>query len=306
MATTAVSEQRALQPEDRVPSGLSGRPLRIAICLDGMGVGGTELNTVRTLERLPRDRFDVTLVSLSGEGPLRERFEATGVRIAPFPLSGLFSRDALRKGARLRELLREREIEIVHSQDIYSNVFATAAARAAGTPVVITSRRWHAFERLAFRAANMAAFHVSDCVVANSPLVASLTRRDELVPARRLAVVPNFVDDAAFDVPSAADRERFRSELGVPGDALVVGVVANLWKEKDQATLVRAVASLGARTPAVQVVLVGEGPRRPALGAPSDPICRAALAGSACWGRVSQDRSPRTPRRHRGTRPAGS
>src|SRR6476661_480218 len=111
MATSAVSEQRALGADERAPAIRPGRPMRIAICLDGMGVGGTELNTVRTLERLPRASFDVTLVSLSGDGPLRERFEAAGVRIAPFPLAGLFPRASLREAARLRRMLREREIE---------------------------------------------------------------------------------------------------------------------------------------------------------------------------------------------------
>lgn len=265
MATTAVSDERALRAGDSGLPSHAGPPLRVAICLDGMGVGGTELNTVRTLERLPAERFDVTLVSLSGDGPLRERFERAGVRIASFPLGGLFTRSSLRQVMRLRALLRERDVEIVHSQDMYSNVFATAAARAAGTPVVITSRRWHAFERPAFRVANAAAFHFSSCVVANSPLVAALTHRDERVPTRRLEVVPNFVDDAAFDAPGAAERERFRAEVGVPQGALVVGVVANLWKEKDQATLVRALARLGTRAPEVHVVLVGEGPMRATL-----------------------------------------
>jgi glycosyltransferase involved in cell wall biosynthesis len=221
----------------------------------------------------------VTLVSLSGDGPLRERFERAGVRIASFPLGGLFTRGSLRQAMRLRALLREREVEIVHSQDMYSNVFATAAARAAGTPVVITSRRWHAFERPAFRVANAAAFHLSSCVVANSPLVAALTHRGERVPTRRLEVVPNFVDDAAFDAPAAAERERFRAELGVPQGALVVGVVANLWKEKDQATLVRALARLGARAPEVHVVLVGEGPLRATL-VRICPVCRNATRWS--------------------------
>jgi glycosyltransferase involved in cell wall biosynthesis len=177
----------------------------------------------------------------------------------------MYGPNALREGLRLRRYLRD--VDVVHSHDMYSNVFATFWARAAGAPVVLSSRRWEVFPRRVYALANRLAYRSSDCVVANSPWVAKLVRTGEGVAADRIAVVPNFVDDAAFVAPRPDERARLLAELGVPRDALVIGIVANLSPIKDHATFLRAVARLAPAWPSLHAVLVGEGSCRPALEA---------------------------------------
>jgi glycosyltransferase involved in cell wall biosynthesis len=261
-----------MQPTVTRGAGLNGpaplrraAPIRVAFCVDGLNVGGTELNAVRTAERLDRERFDLSVVSLSPDGPLRARYEAAGIPVLPFPISSMYGASALREGMRLRRYLRG--VDVVHSHDMYSNVFATFWARAAGTPVVLSSRRWEVFPRRVYALANRVAYRRSDCVIANSPWVAELVRTGEGVARTRVAVVPNFVDDAAFVAPRPEERARLLGELGVPRDALVVGVVANLTPIKDHATFLRAVARLAPEWPSLHAVLVGDGPCRPTLEA---------------------------------------
>ena len=40
------------------------RRVRVAFCLVNGGIGGTELNAVRTAERLDRSRFDIQVIAL--------------------------------------------------------------------------------------------------------------------------------------------------------------------------------------------------------------------------------------------------
>ena len=119
----------------------SGR-IRILYCIDNMRVGGAELNALRTAERLDRSRFDVSVARLSDGGPLADRYAAAGIPIFPFPIANLFGARAIREGARFARFLSARRIDVVHSHDMYDNVFATLWARVAGAPVVIASRRW--------------------------------------------------------------------------------------------------------------------------------------------------------------------
>ena len=96
-----------------------------------MQLGGTELNAVRTVERLDKGRVLVEVLCLRPDGPLTSRYEAAGIPIHAFPMSSLWGMTALRQGLRLFHLLRERRIEVVHSHDAYTSVFATLWARLA-------------------------------------------------------------------------------------------------------------------------------------------------------------------------------
>jgi glycosyltransferase involved in cell wall biosynthesis len=240
--------------------------IRVAHCIDNLGVGGTELNAVRTIERLDRSRFDVSVISLRAGGPLAARYAAAGVQVVTLPIPNLYGVTAVRQGVRLTRLFAEMGVQVVHSHDMHNNVFATICARAAGVPAIIASRRWwRSLNARRYRVANTLAFRLAHCVVANSPAVASSLRSEDGVRPERIAVVPNFVDDAAFDPLPPEERAARLHELHVPKDALVVGVVANLSPVKDHGTLLRAVAHLAPRWPDLHAVLAGDGECRPAL-----------------------------------------
>ena len=242
------------------------KPVRIAFCIDGMGIGGTELNAIRTAERLDRSRFDVSVICLRADGPLLARYREQGIPVLHLPIERLHSVAALRQGIRLARYLRAQRIDIVHSHDIYNNIFAATWARMAGTPVVIASRRWwEDFPRKALGVVNRYAYRLAHCVIANSPRVADLLVDDEGVDAGRVAIIPNFVDDAAFERPPHAASLQLIDELRIPPEALVVGCIAGLRPVKDHGTLIRAIAKIRPRWPELRLVLVGEGDARESL-----------------------------------------
>lgn len=242
--------------------------MRVVYCIDTMAVGGTEMNAVRTAERLDRSRFAVTVACLDDSGPLAARYRDAGIEVVPFPISSLYGADALRAGIRLARFLAERRADIVHSHDMYSNVFAAPWARLARTPVVISSRRWwHTLPNRKLQLGNRIAFRLSHCVLANSPRVAESVHTADGVRSQRVRVVSNFADDEAFE-PMRPDRAaELRRALGVAPDSLVVGTVARLVPVKDHASLLRAAARLRGAHPNLTVLLVGDGPSRGELAA---------------------------------------
>ncbi len=246
---------------------------RVVFCTDNLGIGGTELNAVRTAERLSRDRFSVSVVLLGGDGPLRSRYEAAGIEIVEFPIDNLYGKSALRQGRRLVQYLRREGAQIVHSHDVYSNVFGTACARAARVPGVIASRRWwHTLPAAQLRIANRLAFRGANKVVANSTAVAQSAQHDDGVPAAKIAVITNFVEDAAFDVPPDSAIAGARAALGLPRDAIVIGILARLDAVKDHGTLLRGLARLGPRWPRAHCLIVGDGPERANLEELTDAL----------------------------------
>ncbi len=241
------------------------RPIRIAFALDNMHPGGTELNAVRLAERLDRDRFDVRVICWQNHGPLLERYAAAGIPVEYFPLRSLYSRSALRQGVRLTRFLRSEQIAIVHAHDIYSNAFAVPCGRLAGVRTIASRRWWEGFPGPAWQFVSRTAYRLADAVLANSTSVAARLQRIDGVPPGRIVVVPNFLDDSAFQRPPSHLVAALRNELRLDGTAPVVGIVANLLPIKDHASLLRAASTLRARWPGLRVVLVGDGPSRHSL-----------------------------------------
>jgi glycosyltransferase involved in cell wall biosynthesis len=242
------------------------RRIRVVHVIDNLNTGGTELNAVRTAERLDRDRFEVSFLCIQANGPLRARLDAAGIPVREIPITSLLSASALRRGREIRSLVRQQGIDVVHAHDPYANALAAPAVRLAGRGAVIASHRWwRDVHRPKIRLANRLAYRFAHRVLANSPAVGELVVREEGVSRQRLVVIPNFVDEEAFVPLPEARRNALRQQVGLsPGD-VAIGVVANLYPVKNHAMLIRAAARLAANWPQVKFVLVGEGREREAL-----------------------------------------
>ena len=242
--------------------------IRLAYVVDSMEIGGSELNAVRTLEGLDRDRFDLTLFHLGQSGPLVPRYTALGLPLIPVPIRGFLHSSFVRSGRVLATELRLRQIQILHSHDIYSNIFAIPWGLLARTPVLIASKRWHkAVPSRLHRTANRLATRSATRVLANSLFVARTLAEEDGVAADRIQVIPNFLTPDAFAPGARADRDALYARLGIPRTAIVVGVVARLSPIKGQEVAIDAFARLAAGRPDTHLLLIGEGPSRESLEA---------------------------------------
>jgi glycosyltransferase involved in cell wall biosynthesis len=243
-------------------STVLGGPLRVGYCIDSFDIGGTELNAVRTMEALDRQRFEVTVFHLHETGPLRARYEALGVRLLHLPIGRLYSPRTAAQGVSFLRLLRREGIEVVHTHDLYTNIFAAPWARLAGCRV-IASRRWlDAVPRPGLVPLNRCSYRFAHRVVVNSSVVARLMIDTERVPAARVVELPNFVEERAFHHVSAGVRSARRRDWGIPQGAFLVGTVARLTPVKNQAMVLRALQRLDED---VHLALIGAGPSRRAL-----------------------------------------
>lgn len=256
-------------PTPAQPRGAGrGARVKVAFVIDNMRRGGTELNAIRTAERLDHDRFDLRMLCLDPDGPLADRYRALGVPVLGLPVDSLYGPSMLATGLRFARYLRRERIQIVHAHDMYSNIFASIWGRVARVPVIIASRRWwHSLPNRKLRLGNRVAFRLADAVLANSAAVARTVHEEAGIAPSNVWTVTNFADEDAFRALTPAERALTRRGWRVPDDALVVGCVARLDPVKDHATLVRAMATLRASGRRAHLVLVGDGETRRPLEA---------------------------------------
>jgi glycosyltransferase involved in cell wall biosynthesis len=139
---------------------------------------------------------------------------------------------------------------------------ALVARRAAvvcgvrGTELESANYDW--FERLTNRLQTWLLGR-SDLIIANSVTGADWLRRIGLAESR-IAVVRNGIDTEAIRLATPDERISARHCLGCEADAFVVAVVARIDPMKDHATFLRAFALAVATQPAMQALIVGDGP----------------------------------------------
>src|SRR5690606_25934232 len=75
----------------------------------------------------------------------------------------------------------------------------------------------------------------------------------------RVVRIPSAVDTGRF-APDARARSRLLAAVGLPADALLVGVVAQLIERKGHAVLLGCLPALVALEPRLHVVCFGQGP----------------------------------------------
>jgi glycosyltransferase involved in cell wall biosynthesis len=236
--------------------------IRVAFCLDSFGIGGTELNAVRTAEALDFNRFELYVMYLQNRGPLRARYEDLGVHMAHFPISNLYSPRTAVQGFYLARLLRRWGIDVVHAHDIYTNIFAVPWARLLGGCAVIASRRWwYEAPRPELVTLNRWVYSLAHRVLCNSSGVVKLLSDEEGVAPDKIIEIPNFLGETAFESVDQASRIAQRRAWGLPDNVLVIGMVARLAPVKNHALLLRAAVQLGL----FHIVLVGDGPSRAEL-----------------------------------------
>lgn len=226
---------------------------------DTLNFGGTEGQFVEVACGLDRRCWDVDVACMRAEGPLRARLDAAGVRAWSCGCGSFKSPRVVGAIRALARHLRERQVQVVHSFDFYSNVMGVLAARAARVPAIIASQRdlgnlrpWHE-QRI-----HSAMLRLATHVLVNSEATAERLARSRAARTGRLSIIRNGVD---------LDRFRPGTAPSAPAAAPIVGTLANLRPEKGLLQLVEAAALVRGHVPSARFSIWGEGPLRPALEA---------------------------------------
>jgi glycosyltransferase involved in cell wall biosynthesis len=240
-------------------------PIRVSFLIDKLQRAGAQVHLAELVRGLDRDRFTPDVRCLMRGGPLFDELAAEGVAAECLGLPTIYGPPAWRAFGRLVRRLRRDRVDVVHCYLVSANVFGGLAAWRAGIPVVTSrrdvgiSRNWRlrVFEETFVNP-------VVNVVTANSASVAAAARRERFLAAGKVRLVPNGVDLARFD-PARHPAEASRTALGLPPGDRVVGSVGHLSPVKGHADLLDAAALLVRRGVPLRVLLVGDGPLRPAL-----------------------------------------
>jgi glycosyltransferase involved in cell wall biosynthesis len=242
-----------------------------------LNVGGAALHVLQLAREQQRRGHDVVVVAgrlAAGEESMEYVAGELGVDVLKLPAlqRELSVRADTTAILRLRELIRQRQPDVLHTHTAKAGATGRIAALLAGSarPRVVVhtyhghvlsgyfSRRW---ERV-FRRIEWALAYATGTLVAVSDEV-----RDDLVAfgvsrRDRFVVVPYGFDLPAWGPDDESARERIRAELGLADDLFAIGWAGRLTAIKRPLDLIRTLRAVVDADVDAVLVLVGDGELR--------------------------------------------
>lgn len=219
--------------------------------LDSLNRGGAETLALDVCRNARANDLNVTFVATGG-GALEADFAESGVDFVRLqrrlPLDPLII-------WRLRQIIKKRNIQIVHAHQAVEGLHAYFAARATNARVALS---FHGFvsDQKNRRALRFLIERTEANIAVSRELLRWLAAEERFDVGKNFTIVYNGVDEQRL-IPSG---KNLRRELDLPADAILIGMIGNFYREprKDQLTLVRALPAVFERLPNVYCLFAGK------------------------------------------------
>ena len=238
--------------------------IRVTFIVTSTERAGAQVALLRLLPLVALQGFEPSVISLATPNALSEEFARAGVPLHHLgvPPSSI----SLRALGRLVGLLKEDRPDLVQGWMYHGNLAAQLASfLIPNSPPVIWGIR--GTNTILTRERKLTALTIwlggrlsarPEAIIYNSRASAREHASALRYRREREVVIPNGFDTTQF-VPSPEARARIRTDLGVPNDAVLIGLVARFHQDKDHRTFLKALSRVHGSHPEVRAVLVGSG-----------------------------------------------
>ena len=226
--------------------------------ISGLKVGGAEMMLLRLIVNTSTDKYQHTVVSLSPDGEMRNRFIDAGIDLIVFD----FKNSTFKNFYRLISLIRRSKPDIVQTWLYHSDFLGGLATRFAGSCPVVWNIRSTSIPQgplsityWLVRLCAVCSYFIPDRIICCA--ISAKTAHVKLkYSTSKLTVIQNGYEFSAFEL---ARKYRFkaRNDLGFDINDIVIGVVGRFDPLKDFHNFVSASAFVAAKCPNVKFLMVG-------------------------------------------------
>lgn len=268
---------------------IEGKPLRILHVVGQIAGGGVGTWLMHVLRHIDRQRFKMDFLVYAPEPPdVETEVRALGGNIivgaSPYK-PWAFAHD-------LKRILKQYgPYNVVHSHAHHYSGYVLRLSSRAGVPMLIA----HSHMDLSPYQVKAGFFRQIYLVLMNRWLKIYTTKS---LSTSRLAAADLFgnnwqsnsqvlycgMDFSPFK--EKVDKPGVRRELRIPPDTVVVGHVGRFVEQKNHAFLVKIAAELARRAPQILLLLIGEGPLRPAI---EQQVSQSGLENLVIFGGLRRD-----------------
>jgi glycosyltransferase involved in cell wall biosynthesis len=234
-------------------------------------VGGAQETVMYTAALLDKQLYNIEVISgmqTGSEGSLIEETRSRGVSLTIFPrllreISPINDAIVLWQ---LYRYIRKKHFTIVHTNSSKAGILGRLAAKLAGTPIIIhTVHGWSFHDHMAGWLKNLYILLEKLCAGLTDSMIV-VTKQDiqkgldhHIGNPTQYHLIRSAIPLDEF-VPDMYQKERVRSELGIPTNALILGNVGRFSPQKNPLDWVSVAGLVAREIPESYFLLVGDGP----------------------------------------------
>ena len=233
--------------------------IKIAHISTGLDTGGAEVQLIRILEKLDKNKFEMIVISLHEETYLADKIR-NELELPVYSLGLKKNPLNIRKAYKI---LKEFNPDVIHGTMYEGGVVGTLFNKflPKKPPVIWTVHEGLEHykteplrKQLQLRAWSVIS-NLPDCMMYVSHLNCE-QHMDWGFKNRKALVMTNGVDTQTFK-PNPSARQSIRDEIGIPQDAFVIGITARFHPVKNHVGFLRAAGLLHKSHPDVHFLMVG-------------------------------------------------
>lgn len=230
------------------------RPLNIVHTESSCGWGGQEIRILTEADGMLKRGHKLTLLC-PREAPIYSEAERRGLPVVALPIA----RKKLSGARALRRWLKTHPTDIINSHSSTDSWLAALACQFwTGSPTLVRTR--HVSAPVGNRVSTRWLYtRATRHIVTTGEKLRETLIRDNHFPAGMITSVPTGIDTERF---CPGDKIAARKQLGLPEQALIIGIVATLRSWKGHRHLIEAFAQLlNTRKEDLRLLMVGGGPQ---------------------------------------------
>lgn len=236
----------------------TSKPRHIMQVVHSLTLGGSERLACDLALGLNPSRVRSSICALAIGGPLAERLEEAAV---PYYVVNCPPGVQWRVVPRLYQFFRRTQVDVVQTHHIKQLLYSAVGARMAGAALVHVEHEFFTLKPPRIRRRLRLAARLCNRIVVVGHEVKAFLVNEVGLPPSKITVIPNGVDVERYRPRPRLPREA----LGLPSRERLIGHVARLEPEKDQASLIRAFRLVADAHADTRLVIVGDGSQRGAL-----------------------------------------
>lgn len=206
------------------------------------------------------------VTAVCSDGPFVADLRRTGYAIETLPIAR--SLNPLRNAVSLLGLIRlfrRERFDVLHAHTPVAALLGRIAARIAGVPMVVYTAHGFYFHdemrpvpKALFTGLEWLGGRLTDLLFTQSEEDARTAVRKKFLPAGRVIAIGNGVDIGQFNPERIHARDFVRTVLGVPREAVLIGVIGRMVAEKGYPEFFEAAKSVVAQGFPAYFLAVGE------------------------------------------------
>jgi glycosyltransferase involved in cell wall biosynthesis len=258
-SSVPVTEIAPLQVLTPAPQRQRTRVLHVIHSVCHGGIESVLINWVRYMDR---SKFDIYVASLTGDRNLDASFRKAARLYGIDPVLEIpwnRRKPFLKAAARIADLVRELDIQIVHTHAYYGDVLGALVKRYARVKSVATVYVWEKYElhRQIMQAMDWVALHFVDKVTAHCEETRRRTVRAGFREKNVDLLIAGFPNEVS--PPPSLERARLRHEAGIGEGEILLVNVARISPEKAHDQLIRSFRLVHDRHPNTRLWISGTG-----------------------------------------------